>query len=202
MSSEEMREARRRKILENSESRLNKILKRSPEPVSEEKAEATKITEPTKKIYSVNNEARSTFPLPASANEDVFRLKDETSEPSPYKFQKGKTSDSFNYLRKYFVILAVVVYLIVAQGGNKLPSKSIFTPFATLGIVKQSLIFRYKEPSSSLYLQILILYGVNAKLLLRLSRVLNILYDFFLDFCVYFFTFVLLHFISEALIFS
>nr|XP_018899716.1 PREDICTED: calcium signal-modulating cyclophilin ligand-like [Bemisia tabaci] len=196
MSSEEMREARRRKILENSESRLNKILKRSPEPVSEEKAEATK------KIHSVNNEARSTFPLPASANEDVFRLKDETSEPSPYKFQKGKTGDSFNYLRKYFVILAVVVYLIVAQGGNKLPSKSIFTPFATLGIVKQSLIFRYKEPSSSLYLQILILYGVNAKLLLRLSRVLNILYDFFLDFCVYFFTFVLLHFISEALIFS
>lgn len=71
----------------------------------------------------MNNEARSTFPLPASANEDVFRLKEETSEPSPYKFQKGKTSDSFNYLRKYFVILAVVVYLIVAQGGNKLPSK-------------------------------------------------------------------------------
>ena len=85
--------------------------------------EATKITEPTKTAYSVNNDTGLPCCLPTSCDEDYLGLKDETLEPSPLTFQEEKTSNSFNYLRKYFVILAVLVYFIVARGESQIPSK-------------------------------------------------------------------------------
>ncbi|EZA60721.1 hypothetical protein DMN91_001666 [Ooceraea biroi] len=203
------REARRRRILENSESRLRKITKRNPESIKDN----------YKRVEDDNLEVRSNLEEYDIRNgicsavsekelQDYRRLDEDRHDslPSDLDDSEKRVSEPVSrvefmlctllFSRINFVLLAIVVNILLLLKLDNLFGQTIIIPYSLLMLGRLYSCNRFHVvQDGSLLITALILCNIKPKLIYKFKTSLTLLIFLLDDFGLYMFSFVLIRYV-------
>lgn len=222
------REARRRRILENSENRLRIISGLTKLDSSEETTDLVQTTQKEVQAASLSVKEETEASLttsdvsPNSGNHKVLppeksvdsqstsRHDNHLMEPviPPVVNSMGATlplselpKSMFSTLveaRLYLVGLAIMVRLLLSSNHGYLFGDSIFVPLFTIQLVRYFGIATSNNSNGGMINAALILSGLSSRQISFLTKTFRIFKDCLTDFYIYFFTFIILHVLLES----